>query len=82
MATKTQRHKRMDMGFAPLSQREQEMAKQIVDAAYTVRRRLEPGLLGESSCRLRAFVSSWPKGRPSAHFITHLLGANHVFSAH
>jgi len=45
MATKTPRHKGSDMGFAPLSEREEGIAKQVVDAAYTVHKELGPGLL-------------------------------------
>lgn len=33
------------MEFKPLSQREEYLAKQIVDAAYTVHKKLGPGLL-------------------------------------
>lgn len=33
------------MSFEPLSEREEAFAKQIVDAAYTVHRKLGPGLL-------------------------------------
>jgi len=33
------------MGFEPLSEKEENIAKQIVDAAYTVHKRLGPGLL-------------------------------------
>ena len=33
------------MGFAPLSENEEETAKHIVDAAYTVHKELGPGLL-------------------------------------
>ena len=44
-ATKAQRHEVVDMGFAPLSEREEGIAKQVVDAAYTVHKELGPGLL-------------------------------------
>ena len=33
------------MNFKPLSKREESIAKKIVDAAYTVRKILGPGLL-------------------------------------
>lgn len=33
------------MGYAPVSQREEVLAKQTVNAAYTVHKRLGPGLL-------------------------------------
>ena len=33
------------MGYAPVSQREEVFARQIVNAAYTVHKRLGPGLL-------------------------------------
>jgi len=33
------------MGFRPLSEKEESIATQIVDAAYTVHKKLGPGLL-------------------------------------
>lgn len=33
------------MGYAPVSQREETVAKQIVNAAYLVHKQLGPGLL-------------------------------------
>lgn len=40
------------MNFEPLSEREEQIARQIVDAAYVVHKQLGPGLLEKvySSC--------------------------------
>jgi GxxExxY protein len=43
-ATKAQRHKK-GMNYKPLSKREESIAGKIVDAAYTVHKKLGPGLL-------------------------------------
>ncbi len=42
VATKTQR---IDMSFTPLSEKEEHIARKIVDAAYAVHKTLGPGLL-------------------------------------
>lgn len=42
LATKAQR---TDMNFEPLSEKEESIAERIVDAAYTVHKKLGPGLL-------------------------------------
>ena len=39
------RHKDIDMSFTPLSEKEERIARKIVDAAYTVHKTLGPGLL-------------------------------------
>ncbi len=44
-ATKSPRHKKGNMSFKPLSEKEESIAKKIVDAAYTVHKVLGPGLL-------------------------------------
>ena len=45
LAAKTQNHKGTQMKYKPLSDREEQIAKLIVDAAYTVHKQLGPGLL-------------------------------------
>lgn len=45
LATKTQSREGSQRKFKPLSEREEYIAKQIVDAAYTVHKKLGPGLL-------------------------------------
>ena len=45
LATKSQSLKGTQRKFKPLSEREEYIAKQIVDAAYTVHKKLGPGLL-------------------------------------
>lgn len=44
-ATKAQRHQEGKMSFAPISEREESIAKEIVDATYNVHKKLGPGLL-------------------------------------
>ena len=44
-ATKAPRHEEPLMSYVPVSQREEAVAKQIVNAAYTVHKQLGPGLL-------------------------------------
>jgi len=39
------RHKDIDMSFTPLSEKEEHIARKIVDAAYAVHKTLGPGLL-------------------------------------
>ena len=45
LAAKAQNHKGTQMKYKPLSDREEQIAKLIVDAAYTVHKQLGPGLL-------------------------------------
>ena len=44
-ATKAQNHKGTQMKFEPLSERQEYIATQIVEAAYNVHQKLGPGLL-------------------------------------
>jgi|GEM_PF-1480082 len=48
------------MNFAPLTEREESIAKKIVDAAYTVHKNLGPGLLEKvySPCWIIVFTGS------------------------
>ena len=45
LATKALRHKGNKLNFKPLSEKEEQTAKKIVDSAYTVHKKLGPGLL-------------------------------------
>lgn len=45
LATKALRHKGNKLDFKPLSKKEEQTAKEIVDSAYTVHKKLGPGLL-------------------------------------